>query len=119
MKRFLILTALSATFGAGLAHAQVDRTALDASLAQEGQVREQLKRAQAGAHNSGESKNSYVILSAASPSVAQDDVLLAEKTLADKVSMAMRKGYLPIGGVSLMNGGGRAYVAQAITAPNW
>ncbi|HEP6431463.1 TPA: DUF1737 domain-containing protein [Burkholderia cenocepacia] len=75
-------------------------------------------RAQIPVHNVGESRNSYIILSAVSNSVAPNDVLAAESHLASQVSLAIADGYKPLGGVSLAIGGGRAFVSQAVSAPN-
>jgi hypothetical protein len=73
---------------------------------------------QAPLHNAGESRNNYIVLSAISDSVAPNDVLGAETKLASQVSLAIADGYKPLGGVSLTTGGGRAFVAQAMAAPN-
>lgn len=64
-----------------------------------------------------ESHNGYIIISAQSDSLGPDDVFRAESKLAEQVSLAMGKGYRPVGGVSLMSGGGRAFAAQAMAAP--
>ncbi|MCA8050694.1 hypothetical protein [Burkholderia arboris] len=75
-------------------------------------------QAQIPVHNAGESRNNYIILSAVSNSVAPNDVLGAETALANQVSLAIAGGYKPLGGLSLAIGGGRAYVSQAMAAPN-
>ncbi|KWU26283.1 DUF1737 domain-containing protein [Burkholderia cenocepacia] len=77
-----------------------------------------LSQPQVPAHQANEDCNNYVILSVASRSLAPSDLEVAERKLAAQVSTSMSDGYQPLGGVSLAAGGGQAFIAQAMAAPN-